>query len=222
VTPASARPPVADSERRRVLVCFALGVVVGGVVAAIGDWELAVLVGWLVTAAALAAWVWWDVAGLDAEATAVVATLEDDSRTAARIVLVGASVVSLLAVAAGLRRAGQTGVGLATEVALTASSLASVIAAWLVVHTVFVLRYAHLYYAGDEPGGIDFPGTEQPTYRDFAYVAFTVGMTFQVSDTNITARSVRVTILRHALLSYLFGTAIIASTINVLASLIGR
>jgi uncharacterized membrane protein len=86
------------------------------------------------------------------------------------------------------------------------------------VHTVFTLRYAELYYA-DEPGGLDFHGDGEPTYHDFAYLAFTIGMTFQVSDTEVTAREFRKTILRHALLSFVFGATVIATTVNLVASL---
>ena len=98
--------------------------------------------------------------------------------------------------------------------------MVTIVLSWLVVHTLFVLRYAHLYYGVGAVGGVEFPGERPPDYRDFAYLAFTVGMTYQVSDTEITDPVVRRTLLRHALLSYLFGTAIIASTISVLAALV--
>ncbi len=93
----------------------------------------------------------------------------------------------------------------------------SVLLAWAVVHTVYALRYADLYYSLE--GGIQFNEVEAPDYRDFAYLAFTIGMTYQVSDTNLQAKAIRHTALRHALLSYLFGTAIIAMTINIVAGL---
>ena len=90
---------------------------------------------------------------------------------------------------------------------------------WAVVHTSFALRYAGLYYAG-QPGGIDFHDkTATGKYSDFAYVAFTIGMTFQVADTNLQTKRFRKTVLRHALLSYVFGVVIIAIAINVVASL---
>lgn len=91
---------------------------------------------------------------------------------------------------------------------------------WAVVHTTFVLRYTRLYYTGQD-GGVDFNQPEPPAYLDFAYRAFTIGMTFQVSDTTIQAGAIRRTVLRHALLSYLFGTVIIATSINLVAGLIG-
>ncbi len=91
---------------------------------------------------------------------------------------------------------------------------------WALVQTVFALRYAHEYYTAPV-GGIDFKTKdEQPDYQDFAYVAFTVGMTFQVSDTDIQARRIRRTVLRHALLAYLFGAVILAVMVNVIASLL--
>ncbi len=94
----------------------------------------------------------------------------------------------------------------------------SVLLSWCLIHTVFAARYARLYYTGSY-GGIDFPGDKHPDYADFGYFAFTVGMTYQVSDTNVTDRKMRRTTLRHALLSYLFGAVIIATTINLVAGL---
>ena len=96
----------------------------------------------------------------------------------------------------------------------------SVALAWTSVHTVYVLRYARLYYSPPE-GGIDFHG-EAPDYVDFAYLALTIGMTFQVSDTDLTASACAASALHHALLSYVFGTVIVAITVNSVAGLLGR
>lgn len=205
----------ASSERRRVTICAALGSLVAAAVAVATVWQLALLVGWVVTAAVLVATSWAELGRLDPETTAEVATREDDSRAASRVVLVAASLMSLGAIVFALRLASASETTL--EVALTAASLLSIVMSWLVVNTVFVLRYAHLFYGGDQVGGIDFPGGEAPCYRDFAYLGFTVGMTFQVSDTSITDRTVRATVLRHALLAFLFSIAIIGLTINVIA-----
>ena len=81
-----------------------------------------------------------------------------------------------------------------------------------------MLRYARLYYEGED-GGVDFHQDGKPRYSDFAYLAFTIGMTFQVSDTELTAKVMRRTAIRHALLSYLFGAVIIATMINLIAGL---
>ncbi|HET9621075.1 MAG TPA: DUF1345 domain-containing protein [Kofleriaceae bacterium] len=91
----------------------------------------------------------------------------------------------------------------------------SVVLSWLLSHASFTLRYAHLYYRGEAKGGIDFPGDDDPDDSDFAYLAFTIGMTFQVSDTDITSSEIRRTVLRHGLLSFVFNTVIIASAINL-------
>jgi uncharacterized membrane protein len=202
----------------RVLVCSAFGLVVLAVGLVMAPWQLAVLIAWSAAAALLVIWIWWEVGNHDADTTRRVAIREDDSRAAAGLLLVTASVVSLAAVVIGLHRAARSSTSL--EAALTVASLATVVLSWLVVHTVFALRYAHLYFAVDGEGGIEFPGGEPPGYADFAYVAFTIGMTFQVSDTPISARPIRRTATRHALLSYVFGAAIIASTISVLAGLV--
>lgn len=206
------------SERRRVIVCGAIGLVAFGVAMPLTTWELAVLVGWIVTASVLLVSVLREIRGLDATGTARIATREDDSRAAARAALVAASSASLVAVVIGLHRASSAGTAL--QVVLTVAAMVTIVLSWLVVHTLFVLRYAHLYYGVGVVGGVEFPGDRPPDYRDFAYLAFTVGMTYQVSDTEITDPVVRRTLLRHALLSYLFGTAIIASTISVLAALV--
>jgi hypothetical protein len=105
--------------------------------------------------------------------------------------------------------------GRPTQAAL---SLASVVLAWATVHTMYTARYARMYYVG-AVGGIDFNVDEPPRYSDFAYFAFTVGMTYQVSDTNIRSTAIRAAALRQGLLSYVFGTGIIATMINLVAGL---
>jgi uncharacterized membrane protein len=86
------------------------------------------------------------------------------------------------------------------------------------VNTVFALKYARLYYSGGD-GGIDFKETGRPAYSDFAYLAFTVGMTFGVTDTEPTSREIRKIALGHALLSYLFGTVVVAVAVNLVTNL---
>jgi uncharacterized membrane protein len=102
---------------------------------------------------------------------------------------------------------------------LTVAAILTVLVSWALVHTVFTLRYAHRFY-GTPVGGIDFSSDEAPDFHDFAYLAFTIGMTFQVSDTDLTTNNMRRLALRHALISYLFGAVILAATINVTASFV--
>jgi uncharacterized membrane protein len=93
---------------------------------------------------------------------------------------------------------------------------------WTLVNTVYTLRYAHQHYASAAPGiGFgDSDGQERPDYRDFAYVAFTIGMTYQVSDTTLRDTRLRRAVLGHALLSYLFGVVIVAGSVNLISGLV--
>ena len=194
----------------------AAGVVAGAVVAAIGPWWLIGLAAWIVAALVYVVWMWLTIWPLDAQETARHARREDPSREATSLVLLSASGVSVLALGLVLVRSGQMH-GLAKGL-LVGGGVLSVVLAWSVVHTVFSLRYADLYYAG-EPGGIDYNEDDPPAYSDFAYLAWTIGMTFQVSDTDLKTKEIRRTALRHGLLSYAFGALIIATTVNLIAGL---
>ena len=202
---------------KRAFVAMILAVITAAFAVAVGaSWSVAALGGEDAAAAVFVIWVWASIAGKDAAETARIARAEDASRAAAEAVLLGAGVASLLAVVFTLAQAGDAGApqrGL-----LTALAIGSVALAWLSVHTVFLLRYARVYYTPPD-GGIDFGG-ERPDYGDFAYLALTIGMTFQVSDTDLTAKRVRRVALHHALLSYLFGTVIVAITVSSVAGLL--
>lgn len=203
------------SARRRLLTSAVAAVFVGGAVAPFGSWEVASLSGWITGGVGLASLLWITALRADAEGTRRIAQREDESRGTADLVVVVAALASLVGVALLLVQASSASG--AALVGFTALAVAGIIVGWALVHLVFTLRYADLYFA--EGRGVDFPGTDDPDYRDFLYLAFTIGMTYQVSDTDLTTRTMRRTALRHALLSYVFGTAIIAVTINVVAGL---
>jgi len=106
-----------------------------------------------------------------------------------------------------------------------ALGVTAVVLGWLLIHTTFILRYAHLfYYDSDQDGtaqrGLTFPGTKDPDDYDFAYFSFVIGMTFQVSDVQITDPGVRSVALLHALLSFGYNTAIIALGVNLVSNLL--
>ncbi len=101
----------------------------------------------------------------------------------------------------------------------------AVVFGWLLIHTIFFFRYAHLYYGDrdrDEQSdlGLAFPGGEEPSYVDFAYFSFVIGMTFQVSDVQITSRRIRRLVLAHALISFAYSTAILALVVNIVSNLL--
>jgi uncharacterized membrane protein len=205
---AAARPIVA--------VMLALGTAAGLGALAVWPWPVAALVGWDVAAAFYLARLWLLLWRLDPGGTKAVALADDPGRAVADLVLTAASVASLVAVALVVVRAGNSSGGEA--IGLAGFGLASVFASWAVVHATYTLRYARLYY-GDVPGGVDFNTTEPPQYSDFAYLSFSVGMTFQVSDTSLETKEFRATVLRQSLLSYFFGAVVIGATINLVAGL---
>jgi uncharacterized membrane protein len=211
-----------ESLRRRVTSSAAVGVVAGLVTALVAPWQLAVLVGWDVVAALLVGRVWTRLRHFSPEQTQALATREDDSRTSSELLVLAAAVASLGGAAAALLKAHQSDAP--WEAILTGATVLTVALSWALVHTVFALRYAHLYYAPNPEGHIDFKSGPdyQPDYGDFAYVAFTIGMTFQVSDTDVGSRLTRRTVLQHALLAYLFGAVIVALMVNVIAALLNR
>jgi uncharacterized membrane protein len=188
------------------------GALAGGVTAAVSDVETSGLMAWIVAALVFLAWTWTAVWPLDAREAARLAQREDPSRILRDVVLLVAAVGAVATVAGVIFHAHQSGA------VRTALGVACVAASWGVLHTILTLRYARLYYTNPK-GGVDFKQDEDPTFRDFAYLAFTVGMTFQVSDTDIGKSSIRETILRHALISFLFGAVIIGVTINLVAGL---
>jgi uncharacterized membrane protein len=200
----------------RVLVAVTAGLGTLGLALLLTPWQVAITIAWIVSASVFLVWIWINVRGSDGPRTAELATTEDPSRIVADLLLVAASGASLVAVALALLQ-GSTEQGAAKDL-ITAVAGICLVVSWTTVNTVFALRYASLYY-GDVPGGIEFDGEPSPTYADFAYLAFTIGMTYQVSDTPLSTRQIRKTALRHALLSFVFVTSVVAMTINIVAQL---
>jgi uncharacterized membrane protein len=219
------QPPQPASKYTRlpataaVAGALAIGVVAGTIAVLLIAWQGAPLIGWDAAALAWAGWVWSHILRYDAAATRLHATRDDPSRATAASLLLGASVASLIAVVVVIDKASRVHGGQRSFLLVVA--VLSVVVSWLVVHTNYTLRYAALYYVGPD-GGVDFNEDDKPSYADFAYLAFTIGMTYQVSDTNLRSKAVRHTALRHGLLSYVFGTVIVAATINLIAGLAGR
>jgi uncharacterized membrane protein len=207
------------TARRRALFVAIVGGVAGFVAAWFSPWQLSTLIGWDVAAALYVVWVWMSVGFFTPDETREFATREDDSRVSAQLLVLSACVVSLVGVGFDLLKASETDTGRG-DVLLVSAAVLTVVLSWATVHTVFTLRYAHEYYMSPV-GGIDFKSGPdfEPDYLDFAYVAFGIGMTYQVADTDVTRHRLRRTILGHSLLSYLFGAVILAVTINIVAAI---
>jgi uncharacterized membrane protein len=202
----------------RLLMAFAGGLVAGLAVSFSNPWAFSVLIGWDVAAAIFLLWIWTTVWPMDPEKTKRYSNREDPSRALADGAVTAAAVACLSAVGFILVLAAKASGG--AKALYLAIGVLSVVLAWASVHSVFTLRYAATYYVESPPGGVDFNQKQPPRYSDFAYLAFTLGMTFQVSDTDLTTVTIRRLALRHALLSYLFGAVILGLVINVLGSLL--
>ncbi|MFC5925086.1 DUF1345 domain-containing protein [Micromonospora vulcania] len=213
----SRRPDGRTPAAVQLAIVGVVGAVVGGLFGFLVSPRLAPLAGWDAAALSWLVLVWHKLWRLDAAGTERLASYEDPNRAIRDVVLLIACLASLLAVGLVVGSAHAAPPG-ALRDAYGGLGVLSVVLSWLVVHTVFAARYARIFYTGPN-GGVNFNQTEPPCYSDFAYMAFTIGTTFQISDTNLTSNEMRRTVLRHSMVSYLFGAFIIAVTVNLLAGM---
>jgi uncharacterized membrane protein len=158
-----------------------------------------------------------------------IASEQDTSRTLIFFFVVTAAFISLFAVIILLQQAPHA--SKKELIYYLALAAAAVFCSWTLIHTLFTLHYAHLYYTypdqdahvrGKNDGGLEFPRTSVPDYLDFAYFSFVLGMTFQVSDVQITSPVMRRLALLHGFLSFVYNTIIIALSINIISGVIGK
>jgi uncharacterized membrane protein len=181
-------------------------------------WEIWLLCGWLAACMAYLVIVWWGVGRLDAAQTRLRASSLDPGSTALYALIIATSWVSLVGVLLMTESiTSSTGLTRWLQIGLALGSLATT---WLLIQTIFALRYARRYYREDVRGLL-FPGEAQPTYLDFAYFAAVIGMTSQVADVGVTHPAMRRLVLLHGLVSFGFNLLVLALTINLLASALG-
>ncbi len=183
-------------------------------------WPSRVIATWVAYALTVLALAWLMIGSMHPRETYSTYRIQDSSRWLIFLFVVLAASISVIAVVVLLTYVKQMpGHHYRLYVGLSA---VAVVSSWWLVHTLFVLRYAHLYYGdgGKRPGGLKFPDTTEPDYMDFAYFAFGIGMTSQVADIGPLNQPMRHLVLWHSLLSFGFNTSIIALTINVLSGLI--
>ncbi|MEU6287918.1 DUF1345 domain-containing protein [Streptomyces sp. NPDC005047] len=197
----------------RLSGALAVGAVVGVAVAVATGVVLGALAGIAATELVFTLAGWITLWSMDASATRRNAGREDFRPHTDELVVVAVALCGLVAIVLllllGTSDAGRAGAAVA---------LCGVFMAWATVHLMYATRYAYVYYAAH--GGIDFNSDAPPSYRDFLYFSYNLGMTYQVSDTNVSSGAIRVIVLRHCLLSYIFGTSILATAINLVAGLV--
>lgn len=157
---------------------------------------------------------WYMFYNTSAAETHLKAKMQDETRSEIFAVVVVSTFAGLLAVILLLLDKEIKTIDLVT-------AISGMFLSWVLVHTTFTMRYAHLFYgdSSNKNGGLDFPGDEDPDFIDFAYFSFVIGMTFQVSDVEISSRRIRRLTLLHSIISFIFNTVIVALTINALAGL---
>ena len=178
--------------------------------------ERRLLYAWDAAALVLLFLSWWVILSADPEYTRKSATRQDIGGQWVSLLVVLSSAISLIIVVVIFPRVQKE---LSLERLLL--SVLAVFASWLLVHTTYTFRYARKYYSeGEHRGALSFPENEEPDFRDFAYFSLNMGMCFQVADIVPQSRAMRRTVLGHALLSYVFGTGLVAVTINLVASVL--
>lgn len=202
---------------RRALVCVAVGAVAGAVAAVAVAPRLGPLVAWCTAGLIALLWVWRICWPQDPGGTERLAREESSSRVTDDAII-AACLASIAAVVVALIQSSDQG-GDAISVALVILGVLGTMVAWALVNTVYAFKYARMYFLDHREGGFDFKQETQPTYSDFAYFAFTIGMSFAVSEIEPTSSDTRRRALPHALLSYLFGTVLIAVAINLVTNL---
>ena len=187
------------------------------------SWHTRIVASWDLGALAYLGFAWWLIAGADARVTRDHALGQDQSGYIIFLFVVGAACASIVAIGFV--------VGTIRDLPFWARAwhlmltIVALVSSWVLIQTVFTFRYAHRYYAGPhgEPAPATpllFPGGREPDYLDFAYFAFVVGMTSQVSDVAVASRGMRVLTLIHGVLAFVFNIAVLALSINIIASVI--
>lgn len=198
---------------RVVLVVAAVLGVLAGLLVPLPDkvlWSTPFLVGLAVGELVFAGATLWHVFRTEQPETEEAMADADGGRTETDIVVVIGALASLAGIATVLASSGDKSVA-PLEAAIC---LGAVAASWLAIHAVYTMRYARHYYV-NERGCVDFNNDDKPSLADFAYLAYCLGMTYQVADTDLKTKGVRRIVFFHTLLSYVFGTGVIASTINL-------
>jgi uncharacterized membrane protein len=199
----------------RLLIALALGLATAMLIPVRFGSALRAIAAWDAAAVVMATLAWLLILRTSIEDTRRHAAEDDPGRRAVGILIILSSGFSLLATAVVLRQARSYPAD--TRDLFVILCALAVTSAWLLTHTAYTLRYAHLYYRDDDEGegGLAFPGEGRPAYLEFAYFAFTIGMCFQVSDVGVSSRQIRRAVLGHSLLSFLYNTAILATAVNL-------
>lgn len=207
-------------NRPHFFIALIFGVVVASLLAWLTSWKWStiLLASWNGSISLYLLHVWKLMRSADHSQMQQQAKKQDESKWVIMLIVLLAITMSLVAI---LVQLSQLPSGHYEKLGHVALALVTIISAWLFMHTVFALHYAHDFYMAlsrnEENGGLDFPGTEHPTYPDFLYFSYIIGTSAQTADVSITNKHMRLLNLFHAVLSFGFNTTILAICINVAA-----
>ena len=213
-TESSARLPFWFTPAARMTV----GVVVGALVTVVlwpRNGLLSLLGGWTGIALIFSVWTWILLWPFSPERTRRHAGQEQPGHLAVVALILGGALASLAGVAVLLGRSRE---GLHHDAGAGWMAVGTVLLSWATIHTLYALIYAKHFFHQNPPGGIDFNSSDPPCYKDFFYAAFAVGVSFAIPDTNLTSTRMRTSALGHGLLSFMFGSIIVASVVNLISS----
>jgi len=219
------KPPIPSFEKinsvQKVLICVGIDIAVYLIVEIKNiDVLTHVMIGWDAFSLSLLIMTWITFFITSAKQIRIQSKVQDPNKSVIFIIILICTLASFLTVLLLIVTKKQSDSKSAWELPI---AVAAMIFSWLLIHTSFTLRYAHIFYGDHETqpnthaGGLEFPGDTLPDYLDFAYYSFVLGMTFQVSDVQITSRRFRRMALLHGAISFIFDTIMIALTINILA-----
>ncbi|MEL5954371.1 DUF1345 domain-containing protein [Streptomyces sp. CLV115] len=198
----------------RLVASVVAGAVIGAVTGVLANGPLGTLAGIAAAETIFVVAGWTVLWPMDADTTHRNVRREEFRPVLEELVVVAAAVCGLLGIVVMLL-VGHSDLSHAAA----ATALCGVFMAWASLHLMYATRYAYLYYVPSE-GGIDFNSQDRPKYVDFLYFSYNLGMTYQVSDTDVSSSSIRAIALRHCLLSYVFGACILATTINLVTGIV--
>jgi uncharacterized membrane protein len=212
----------------RLIIALTVGVIVFLIFNGRHPFAITFMTSWIAFAVTTLFITWSTILVFHPKEISHVANEQDNTRFLMFLFVVAAAYISLFAIILLLQTA-PTQKGISRHILLSATS---VFFSWVLIHTVFTIRYAHMFYTypteeeqaagAQHHGGLDFPGTPHPDFLDFAYFSFVLGMTFQVADVNITARNMRRLALLHGFLAFVYNTIIVALSINIISGMIAK
>ncbi|WP_151867354.1 DUF1345 domain-containing protein [Acinetobacter soli] len=212
------------SSRPHFFISLGIGVVIGTLLSWQTDshWSTVVLISWNIAVTIYLAHVMGLIGQMDTKSMQQQAKRQDESKWVIMLLVLLALLMCMIAIVVQLSMMSKNS---PYEIEHVILALFTIISAWLLMHTVFALHYAHDFYIArskGSAGGLEFPQTPHPTYADFLYFSYIIGTSAQTADVSITSRNMRLLNIFHAFLAFIFNTSILAICINVAASFLSN